>query len=247
LNVTKKTLDRADNPKGTFGREDRPHHGIKSDRQKPFQPGALGRHNRLRDSYPTLGASDASSVERYTKTLKLDALKSAAESELLVGDYHIGGHLHGTSTEHVDQLVGWKITIDLAGKKTDFTSGLELRNAQQAGRGGTFIGFACGRACSHALGHFDPEQLQSLAQNARGHLAHRQTRCTLLTLRPKHRTCFVKTVECDRQLVEIVCQQVRTIIFEDLRHDLSKLQQLDGKLPLASVTRTRWKSHTCRE
>ena len=123
LNVTKKTLDRADNPKGTFGREiDRTmalKATVKNLSNRELTEGTIDCVILIR----RWGASDASSVERYTKTLKLDALKSAAESELLVGDYHIGGHLHGTSTEHVDQLVGWKITIDLAGKKTDFMSG----------------------------------------------------------------------------------------------------------------------------
>jgi hypothetical protein len=42
---------------------------------------------------------------------------------MAVGEYHIGGHVHGSSDMHVDQLAGWKITIDQDGKKTEFRSG----------------------------------------------------------------------------------------------------------------------------
>src|SRR5688572_27117986 len=66
--------------------------------------------------------SETGSTERYTKELKLDPLKTAQELELLVGEYHIGGHMHGTSDHHVDQVVAWKLTVDHAGKKTDFLS-----------------------------------------------------------------------------------------------------------------------------
>jgi hypothetical protein len=130
LNVSKKTLDRADNPKGSMGREIDRTMGLKATiknlSSKELAEGTIECVILIK----RWSLSDASSIERYTKSLKLVALKSAMESELLVGDYHIGGHLHGTSTEHVDQLVGWKITIDLGGKKTDFinSSSFEVMN-----------------------------------------------------------------------------------------------------------------------
>ncbi len=66
--------------------------------------------------------SETHTLNRYTKQLDLGAMKVAQEVEMLVGEYHIGGHMHGTSDTHVDQIAGWKITFDQNGKKTEFLS-----------------------------------------------------------------------------------------------------------------------------
>ena len=119
--VTKKTVDRADGKAGGYTREiDRSmalKAAIKNVSTKDLPEGKIGCIILVRRWATETGATD-----RYTKELKLDPLKTAQEAELLVGEYHIGGHLHGTATYHVDQVVAWKLTVEHEGKKTDFLS-----------------------------------------------------------------------------------------------------------------------------
>jgi hypothetical protein len=68
------------------------------------------------------GLSETGSTERYAKELKLDPLKPSQEIDLLLGEYHIGGHMHGSADYHVDQVVAWKVSVDHAGKKVEFLS-----------------------------------------------------------------------------------------------------------------------------
>jgi hypothetical protein len=66
---------------------------------------------------------DGSEVEkfvRYTGNLTLKALRPAEQTEIAVGQYKIGGHLHGTSPRHEDKLAGWKLVVTQAGKPIDF-------------------------------------------------------------------------------------------------------------------------------
>jgi hypothetical protein len=118
--VTKKTVDRADGKPGYTREIDRSmamKATVKNISNKDLPEGKIGCVILVRRWTTETGAT-----ERYTKELKLDALKTAQESELLVGEYHIGGHLHGTATYHVDQVVAWKLTVEHEGKKTDFLS-----------------------------------------------------------------------------------------------------------------------------
>ena len=121
LLVTKKTLDRADGKGGGYTREIDRSMALKATfkniSNKELPEGKVECVILVRR-----WVSETGSTERYKKELKLDPLKSAQELELLVGEYHIGGHLHGTATYHVDQVAGWKLTIDHAGKKTEFLS-----------------------------------------------------------------------------------------------------------------------------
>ncbi len=119
--VTKKTVDRADGKPGSFMREVDRSMALKATfkniTNKDLPAGKISCVILVRRWTSETGATN-----RYTNELTLDALKTAQEQELLVGDYHIGGHLHGSATYHVDQVVGWKLTVDHEGKKTDFLS-----------------------------------------------------------------------------------------------------------------------------
>jgi hypothetical protein len=68
------------------------------------------------------GFSESAVVERYTGTAKIDALHPAQNTSVDVGQFHIGGHMHGSSDMHVDKVVGWKVTLTRDGQKLEFTS-----------------------------------------------------------------------------------------------------------------------------
>lgn len=121
LNVTKKTLDRADGKPGYTREIDRTmamKAFFKNLTMKDLPEGKIECIILVR----RWGVSETGSTERYTKELKLDPLKPSQELELMVGEYHIGGHMHGTADYHVDQVVAWKLSVDHAGKKTEFLS-----------------------------------------------------------------------------------------------------------------------------
>lgn len=59
---------------------------------------------------------------RYTGEAKLPALLRTKDVELVIGEYSIGGHLHGTSRKHVDDLVGWKLDFKLGEKVVTMAS-----------------------------------------------------------------------------------------------------------------------------
>lgn len=67
--------------------------------------------------------SENSSVERFTGTAKIPPLHPAQTISVDVGNFHIGGHMHGSSDMHVDKVVAWKITLMRDGQKVEFTSG----------------------------------------------------------------------------------------------------------------------------
>ncbi|MDQ3621792.1 MAG: hypothetical protein M3463_04785 [Verrucomicrobiota bacterium] len=122
LSVTKKTLDRADGRPANYMRQvDRTmalKAQLKNISAKDIAEGKIHCAILIR----RWGMSETGTVERHTKELKLEPLKTACEVELLVGDYHIGGHLHGNADYHVDQLVAWKLTAEAGGRKTEFQS-----------------------------------------------------------------------------------------------------------------------------
>ncbi len=118
--VTKKTLDRADGRPG-YSREIARTMALKAT-FKNISMKDLGEGKIECVILVRRWTTETGSTERYTKELKLEPMKTAQELDLLVGEYHIGGHMHGTSDHHVDQVVAWKLTVDHAGKKTDFLS-----------------------------------------------------------------------------------------------------------------------------
>ena len=65
---------------------------------------------------------ETGTLQRYAGKIPLEALKRGQEVEVNTGKFHIGGHLHGTSREHVDELQAWKFTVIIGGKKTEFRS-----------------------------------------------------------------------------------------------------------------------------
>jgi hypothetical protein len=67
--------------------------------------------------------SETANIERYTGSAKLEALKPAQVGSVQVGEFHIGGHMHGSSEMHVDHVVAWKVTLVRDGQKLEFTSG----------------------------------------------------------------------------------------------------------------------------
>jgi hypothetical protein len=118
LLVTKKTLDRADGKPGYMKEIDRTmalKGQIKNISNQDLPDGKISSVVLIRR-----WTTETGSVERYAKEVKLDPMRTAQELELLVGEYHIGGHMHGTSDRHVDQVAAWKITVEYAGKKIEF-------------------------------------------------------------------------------------------------------------------------------
>lgn len=66
--------------------------------------------------------SETANIERYTGKAQLEALKPAQVGSVQVGEFHIGGHMHGSSEMHVDHVVAWKVTLMRDGQKLEFTS-----------------------------------------------------------------------------------------------------------------------------
>jgi hypothetical protein len=66
--------------------------------------------------------SEIGSIERYEGSAKVDPLLVSRNESVLLGEFHIGGHMHGTSEMHVDHLLAWKVVIERDGKKLDFVS-----------------------------------------------------------------------------------------------------------------------------
>lgn len=67
--------------------------------------------------------SEVERLEIFEGTEKLPALVRAQAIDMQLGEIKIGGHLHGTSKEHVDEIAGWKVAVKREGKATEFTSG----------------------------------------------------------------------------------------------------------------------------
>lgn len=61
-------------------------------------------------------------IERVEGELKLEPLAHMRTVQVSAGEVHIGGHLHGTGTQHVDKMAAWKITIERDGKSLEFLS-----------------------------------------------------------------------------------------------------------------------------
>ncbi len=66
--------------------------------------------------------SEVGRIERVKGTEELPALVRAASNEMLLGEFEIGGHMHGKSDEHVDQFEGWQLEVEVGEKKIIFQS-----------------------------------------------------------------------------------------------------------------------------
>jgi hypothetical protein len=69
------------------------------------------------------GASEQARYDRITGTASFAALPPTKDAEVTLGEYRIGGHLHGTSRRHLDELAGWKLKF--------IPANLEFRNTSQ--------------------------------------------------------------------------------------------------------------------
>ena len=68
------------------------------------------------------GFSETERIERYTGHTMLEPLHPSGKTSVQVGQYHIGGHMHGSSDRHVDHVLGWKVVITRDNEKIEFTS-----------------------------------------------------------------------------------------------------------------------------
>lgn len=67
-------------------------------------------------------ASEAGNIERYEGEAKLDPLGVSHSGSVMLGEFHIGGHMHGSSEMHLDRLLAWKVIIERDGKPVEFSS-----------------------------------------------------------------------------------------------------------------------------
>ena len=66
--------------------------------------------------------SETGNIERFQGAAKAEALGISHSGSVLLGEFHIGGHLHGGSEHHVDHIAAWKVIIERDGKKLEFMS-----------------------------------------------------------------------------------------------------------------------------
>ena len=62
-------------------------------------------------------------IERFEGSEKLGKLLGSQGESVTTKEFHIGGHMHGTSDRHVDHIEAWKVTINREGQNIDFVSG----------------------------------------------------------------------------------------------------------------------------
>lgn len=68
------------------------------------------------------GGFEVEQIERLSGTLDLPELVVARELELSGGEFQIGGHLHGSSKIHLDEVEGWKVVLTHEGKVRSLVS-----------------------------------------------------------------------------------------------------------------------------
>ncbi|MEO7932206.1 MAG: hypothetical protein ABIT76_03505 [Chthoniobacterales bacterium] len=121
FNVAKKTLSREDGPNMDYAKEIARDLVLKATLKnismKDREPGSVEYSILIRRWGGEIG-----STQRYSGTVPLTALKRGQEVEVNSGQFHIGGHLHGTSRIHVDELEAWKFIVIIGDQKTEFRS-----------------------------------------------------------------------------------------------------------------------------
>jgi hypothetical protein len=68
------------------------------------------------------GTMETGSVERIEGTESIEALERGQSLEKMIGEYRIGGHLHGTNKRHLDTFEEWQITLDFGDRQVSFES-----------------------------------------------------------------------------------------------------------------------------
>lgn len=66
--------------------------------------------------------TEKSKYDRYRGTVKIGALPRSKNERLILGAFHLGGHLHGSSRMHVDDVAGWKLTFKYPDKSVVVTN-----------------------------------------------------------------------------------------------------------------------------
>lgn len=122
VDVTKKTLERNDGRAGyarDIGRIMALHAVVKNVSFNDWPEGGTVEWFVVVQRW-NLGETE--NLEAFQGTEKLPALKKAGSAEMDLGEITIGGHMHGTSKMHVDEIGGWKVVVKHEGKTTEFTS-----------------------------------------------------------------------------------------------------------------------------
>ena len=138
VNVSKKTIarnDGRDSFSSGFKSVDRMltlKLDVKNTSMKAFEPATV--------EYVVLierwAIGEKGAVERFEGTKPLEQLLPSNSASLLLGEYQIGGHMHGTSDMHVDHLVAWKVVVPRDGRKLEFTSGSNFDTLNRRVRSG---------------------------------------------------------------------------------------------------------------
>ncbi len=81
--------------------------------------------------------TETGNVERFTGEAKIEALGMTHSGTVIMGEFHIGGHMHGTSEMHVDRLLAWKVVIERDGKPVEFVSASSFESLNKRARPGT--------------------------------------------------------------------------------------------------------------
>lgn len=61
-------------------------------------------------------------IESYSGTMPIEEIVSLNAISSSLGEYRIGGHMHGTSDRHTDRMLAWKVVIERDGKKVEVLS-----------------------------------------------------------------------------------------------------------------------------
>jgi hypothetical protein len=131
VSVVKKTIDRNDARPSTYREIDRLmglNLTMRNISMKDMPAGSL--------TYTILvrrwAIDEAGKIERFTGTREVPELKPAVETSMPIGEFRIGGHMHGTSARHVDSMVGWKVVVTTGDKKREFASTSNFDSMERA-------------------------------------------------------------------------------------------------------------------
>jgi hypothetical protein len=81
--------------------------------------------------------TESGSIERFAGQAKLEALGMTHSGSVVMGEFHIGGHMHGSSEMHVDRLLAWKVVIERDGKPVEFVSTSSFESLNKRARAGS--------------------------------------------------------------------------------------------------------------
>src|SRR5436190_255128 len=87
----------------------------------------------------------------------------------------------------------------------------------------------------HLLDRLDAEQVQALLQNSRRELAENQPRRSRWFVRLQHGASLVKGTELTRQIVEIVAEEVRFVIVQNLLQRPVEVEKLFCQIQFGCV------------